>query len=431
MAQTKRITVVVGLTFLFFAAVAILFWRTLQDRVVSFRVALPDGTQLSLASVHIGEQTEFKHGTVLERMLGNVIPAKGFQISKWAFSRPMVLKEGAFGVPSLCLEFRLDGPANVVNQSRLVTAPMFREFRVLLSGSDGFAYVEELWPFKRYADGVFGYLNSSTYPRISPFILVQIQQRGDQNTPWKQIAEFSCPNPSIKKEEQWQPESYPIRKSKGIFGIKLEEIQIQATNGYWHDSDIWEHSVQIPLKFYLNGISVTNWAAHDVWVSDSIGNLNPIPSISSVTNGWIVYRSGRSVHPHGIWKIRADFTPESDLKPTNIFTVKINLPLTKAFETNLAGFPLKIDFVNESMLAMSIPTNYTNSRLIFLHANGKNGNPIGEVSGSWGQHSFWRSMNLNAAGSEMTVTVGIVPNVHFDFTVKPRLVDHVRVPQRE
>jgi hypothetical protein len=428
MASTKRIGIT-GLAILLFAAVAILAWGKL--RVASPKTTLADGTQLSLTSVHVGEQTQFKHGTALERMLGNVIPVKGFQISKWTLSRPIVLTEGKFAGSALCLEFRLDGPPNVVNQSRLITSPMFREFRVLLSGSDGFAYVEELWPFKRYADGVFGYLNSSAFPRGSQYILVQLQQRGDRNTPWKRIAEFSCLNPSIKKAEHWQAEDYPVRKSKGKFGIKLEEIQVQATNGYWHDTDIWEHSVQIPLKLYLDGISVTNWAAHDVWVSDSVGNLDPIPSFSSVTNGWIVYRGGQSADPYGIWKIRADFAPESDLASTNIFEVKINRPFKKALETNAAGFPLKIDFVNESMLAMSIPTNYTESRLIFLHANGKNGNPIGESSGSWGQYSFWRSMNLSAAGSEMTATVGIVPNIHFDFTIKPRLVDQITVPRPE
>ena len=79
---------------------------------------------------------------------------------------------------------------------------------------------------------------------------------------------------------------------------------------------------------------------------------------------------------------------------------------------------------------MKIPTNSTDIRLIFLRAENESGKSIDEATGSWGEHYFWRSINLDEAGSAMFATVAIVPNVHFDFIVKPRIVNQVIAPPK-
>jgi hypothetical protein len=97
--------------------------------------------------------------------------------------------------------------------------------------------------------------------------------------------------------------------------------------------------------------------------------------------------------------------------------------------TNLGGIPLTIDIVNGQMLAMKMPTNLTNLRLRFLDARNQSGNSVQEFTGSWGQHHFLRSIDLEKARPSMSVSLAVADDFEFEFTVKPQLLEEI-APQK-
>jgi hypothetical protein len=128
--------------------------------------------------------------------------------------------------------------------------------------------------------------------------------------------------------------------------------------------------------------------------------------------------------------LRAHFTRDSGFARTNLLKVEVPIPLTSAINTNLGGIPLTMDFVNGSMLAMNMPTNLTNLRLLFLDAQNQSGHSVQEFTGSWGQHIFWRSIDLEKARPSMSVSVAIVDDFDFEFIAKPELLEEIAPPTK-
>ena len=95
-----------------------------------------------------------------------------------------------------------------------------------------------------------------------------------------------------------------------------------------------------------------------------------------------------------------------------------------SFETNLGGYPFRFslrngaDFISTEFLL----TNRTDLRLSLLKVEDQTGADINGGSGSWGQFSFYRSINMPPPPGDVVVTFAIGRNIPVEFTVKPRLV---------
>jgi hypothetical protein len=88
-------------------------------------------------------------------------------------------------------------------------------------------------------------------------------------------------------------------------------------------------------------------------------------------------------------------------------------------QTNLGGFPVRIRFVNGDMLNVELMNKPSETRLTLVNAVDDEGNDLNNWSGSWGQHSFMRSLKGSKPGN-VHATVGIHQNYPARFTLLPR-----------
>lgn len=119
---------------------------------------------------------------------------------------------------------------------------------------------------------------------------------------------------------------------------------------------------------------------------------------------------------------RMDFAPQSDFAPENLFTLPVPKRLPAPLQPHLLGVPVTISWVNQMMLAVDIPTNATHLRVLFVRARDEEGRDLDRTTGSWGQHGFWRALNLSEPGDVIEATIAIVPNVHATYLTRPTLV---------
>jgi hypothetical protein len=84
---------------------------------------------------------------------------------------------------------------------------------------------------------------------------------------------------------------------------------------------------------------------------------------------------------------------------------------------------VSIGFVNTDMLNVEILTNRSDLRLSFVGATDRTGKNLDERSGSWGQRSFWRSLNLPPPGEILSATFAIHRNELFECFVQPTVKD--------
>jgi hypothetical protein len=385
-------------------------------------VRLRDGTVLAITAVRLGDTNIFTHGSWLDKMFGAHLGTNtpGFNIFNLTVTRPEVVMQYAWreSSPFLTVELQLVG-TNYAG-SELLRPSFNRSCRVIHWGDDHYQYFEEPINFRNYRDGYFGYLNTSSFSRRSKIIHIKIEQRRRREDPWTTLGEFTVQNPNPLKAKDWVPEPFPIRKSKDGFAVELSDLKVyQPREGLRRWRDIWNHRVDYHFRFFQGNQVVTNWAAHQISVRDATGNEFFQGASKEFTNGFVLYPGFRTVDPSTVWQVRAHFSPDSGF--TNIFSFQVPVPLPAPIKTNFQGLEAKIEFVHEYMLSVSIPTNAVNSRLLFLDATNNVGNSIKESPGSWGQHSFWQKLKLEPHTTTVLARVAIVPDLAFEFTVKPTM----------
>jgi len=399
MAWTKLKTtvVVVGLGILFATGTTTIIMREIwPDDWANQTQKLPDGSLLTLASVNIGWTHEFLVGD---------------PIKKRTFTNTLTTDLNA--------EFRL---SSATPKSELVTEYFFRQFRTVVFGDDGLDYIYELWPFKKYGTDYYGYLDAHIFPRDSRRLHIDIQRRDAENAPWKTVAKFThVQRPG--KEETWQPEQTPVTRNTDGMQINLGEIAMQIKPFSTNDK-LWNRAVEIPWQMMRDGVLLTNWDLEDIIIRDSSGNADHFNAFKSVTNGWMLSRAWRSPDPRKVWKIQAQLAEDSGFAETNVFTVRLPVPLDQRFETNLGGYPFHIEFsgTGDYISTKLLLTNRTDLRLNFLRAQDQAGKDVNGDAASWGQFNFFRRINRPPDGGEVVETFAIGKNIPVEFVVQPRLI---------
>ena len=175
------------------------------------------------------------------------------------------------------------------------------------------------------------------------------------------------------------------------------------------------------IRVIRNGEAVTNWGIHSgsiMW--DASGNLEYFSSSKVITNDWMVHQLFRPLDPAKTWRFRANFALDSGFPQTNLFSFIVPWPLQGTIQTNLGGLPARIRFVNGDMLDVELVSQPADKRLTFISAfDGTGANLVHWVHGSWGQHSFWRGLELSKP-TEVHATVAIHRNYQAEFTLQPR-----------
>lgn len=379
---------------------------------------LADGSILALRHISFGGTNEFTHGSLVERILGTVIPAKGIKVLSFQLARPKRERfECPAGKTQLALEFKISG-TSVANHP-LVQPAFYREFRCVIRGESGIEYVGEFWPgqYRQYSDGYFGYVIASRYPRDSRRLWVRVERRDnpEQGGPWKTVAEFEIENTARSAKQAWSAE--PVNTAKKLEGLEISLGQITVVTQAFSERDIWNHVVTAPFQVKRDGLLLTNWSATYVRVEDASGNWD------------YNLASHRSLDPRYVWKLEADFEPESDYQPENLRTV--DLPNSSSPVTvNQMNVPVTITW-DGSWVNVEMPTNRTDFALRFVCVTDEQGRRISQGSGSWGQYGFRRGSFMMVSEGMVrmsdlhltTLTFAIVPNVHATFYAQPRLVN--------
>jgi hypothetical protein len=376
-----------------------------------------------------GVSNEFTHGRLLERALRGAIPSNGLSVASLRLQRPTGLTLQYGDVPALSVEFQLSGPEVGSGRGQMLAPKFHRPFRLVILGEDGFPYVEEFERIRKYQDGVYVYVTTTAFPRTSSVLRFRLEQHNDRLGPWRTVAEFTRRNPARAKEKEWFPESYPVMRTSHGLSFVLGEVTVgQNHSNAWEN--FWQNRVTIPLQIAQDGVLLTNWGLHELRAEDSSGNSLFLGTEKSVENGWIVHRAFRSVDPGKEWRLRAGIAPDSAYAATNLFTLRVPIPLGAPFTTNVGGYPLKVGFVNVDMLSVDLLTKAPELRLAFVGARDEQGRDLDAHSGSWGQFGFWKALSLPALSSltpppaaTITATIAISPNVPVEFTIKPRLID--------
>jgi hypothetical protein len=181
-------------------------------------------------------------------------------------------------------------------------------------------------------------------------------------------------------------------------------------------NDIWNHVVTTPLEVRSNGRVLTNWAAAYGYVhaQDASGN-------------WDWLAPHRSLDPRYVWKLEADFEPQSNFANENLATVLLPKSLS-SITTNIMNVPVTVSW-DGYWIDASMPTNRPDLGLKFVTAANDEGDTVADASGSWNQFRFRKGSFMVRKGNVLTmrftptkVTMAVVPNVHATFYTQPKFV---------
>ena len=168
------------------------------------RQRLRDGSVISLVSLKFGQTNEFTHGTFLAKTLGTLIPSNGIHFAGFKLRRAS--KTPLIGWrPVLVAELRIrpgKRPSAIVQQ--LTDRNSHGKFRLIVTGDDGFDYVESLSSFDKFDDGYFSYPSMTAFPREAKQLRFQIEQRDKSGGTWQTVARLVRDNPARAKPEPWR-----------------------------------------------------------------------------------------------------------------------------------------------------------------------------------------------------------------------------------
>jgi hypothetical protein len=382
---------------------------------------LPGGTKLILTRVAYGTRNEFRHGTALEKLLGDLIPTNGTRVAWLALRRPS--HEPAFDSekPQLVIEFKLRFKPNVGVPEPAGGFDFAGRAQCVISGADGFEYTAWLWPrqFTPYRGEFFAYVVSPCFPRDSKWLHIRIDQRGEPREPWHATANFTIQNPTHSAKLPWVAQLPSIMTTNGM-EFALGEVTLDTRSG--SDSDPWKQPVLLPFRVRTNGVTLTNWTPAHIAAGDTTGNWDRLGTRPGLSNGWTIVKAWRFLNPRSVWKLEVDFSPQSNFPLESLLTLKIPSNLRTPLTTNFFGIPVAFSWVNQYMLAAEMPTNATHLRLLFVKARDAEGRDLDRTAGSWGQHHFWRMLDHSEARDFVEATVAVVPNVHATYFIQPKLV---------
>jgi hypothetical protein len=383
-------------------------------RALSQRQVLEDGSVLALKRVMVGSRITIMHGTEPSKLLRALIPSNGWHVLSFKLNPPTQLSLDSGGKSSLVAEFKLSG--RIAGGHPLVKPAFFRQFRFVIYGEKGIEFAEELRAgrFQSYPDGYYGYVEASRFPRDSRWLGFRVEKRQNQNQggPWEKVADLRIRNPDHPTFQSWVAEPKPIIKSAGGLELALREVTIKTVP--YLPRDIWNHVVTPVMEVRSNGVLLTNWTANYVQAEDASGN-------------WGALVSFLSLDPRYVWKLVADFEPESGFADESLATVW--LPgKGQTITTNVMKLPVSISWDGEFFEA-SIPTNQPSLALRFVRAVDGEGDAGFNPAGGWNQFFFRMGDFMVRKGGVFTtdfhpakITFAVVPNVHTTFYVQPELV---------
>jgi len=400
--------------------IGLLLWR--DDDAQTF--TLPDGSRFVLSKVRVGRTNVYLHGSFLSKSIGRFVPSNGLSIATFKIAPPKKVMVNAWSESGDILSARFQFFPASGRTDDGSDEWFYREFRLLVTGDDGFSYVHEFQrphELKIYPDGIYGYLHAATWPRTSARITIRLEHRSSESSrDYRELATFMVKNPRRVEAEIW-PVPQPFRTNlPGDVDVEIGEMVVRK-NTTTYAGDIWEHMAELPVRFTCNGQVLTNWGIQYGPITDATGNRDFFSAIKVFTNEWTVYRLFRVLDPKVPWRFDISFALDSNYSQTNLFDFDAPWPMKGKISTNLAGVPVTIGYVYTDMLDVELPTKPPYLRLSFVKAIDDDGKDLNAVAASWRQHGFSRKLSVrNQKTVNVRATIAIHPNYPTSFTLQPR-----------
>ncbi len=390
-------------------------------------VRLKDGSLLGVASIRYGRTNQFLIGNFVERTFGRFLPRAGISLFGFKLAPPeRIAFSGAEGT-KLAIMFRLQNANDPGNP--LLPANLYQHSRLLLISDDGFAYYGRFGGFLKHGKAYYGFGSATAFPQEGRDMRIRIElmKGGDWRKQiagtWRSLAEFRVRNPGDARPESWIADPAQLSKRVGDLEVALGGVLVVQTPTNFAITRP-DFCAMVPFQTRFGGQTSTNWRAHDIVLSDSVGNSIAPCSPISITNGWRNYASWGVLDPRRVWKVHAEFALDSGFSGDELCTLQVQqYPLANPLRTNFHGIPVQAEYdpIEIDKLAIYLTNPQEGTRLTLVNAHNEDGHPLHGWSDS--QHKFSISINVPKAGTIVTTTFAIHKNVPLEFFTQPKLTE--------
>lgn len=447
--QSLKTKLVVALGFFCLGLAIVCLWPS-----GIYSCQLSDGTQPTLSGPKIGRTNTYFHGTFLSRTFAAWIPSKGISLGPVKLVKPLAVTCTSYSdIEILSAQIRISGGTNLGAILRRGTEAdgnnitFYRKRRLVLSGDDGFSFINNLPVIGHFPDGDFWHFQAEVFPRASKLLRLRLEERENVDShDWKTCFSLEFPNPKPSVLQKWKPTDASATRVTLTEVLEAQIGGIEIRRGTEFPKDIWENTVVIPVRITRGGELLTNWGMSDITLTDASGNRAGFSGVRILTNGWLEYRglyTSTLLNPHLPWQLKANIAQHYNFPATEMHFITIPAVLGTTVLTNLAGLPVRINFGNvppgvgvggsgfvlayPQMMQVELPAKPPDWRLSSLEVKDDQGKRVlGYSWGGEGKHLLWKygTTRYGVGGSppnELHITIAIHPNYPHEFILQPHL----------
>ncbi len=407
---------------------------------------LSDGTVLTLEHVSFGKQHRFDGRRWWERWLSRS-PASWQRRLRTATTPPVAMTRvmtHSTTNDTLVLWFR-------VRRASASASPVWSGLRVMDENAQ--ACGQSIMRYSQVLSGIrqIEGIGFDAFPRRGRKIILRYYQQNPATDQEELKWEFPIANPARGPFAAWQPEPLPATQRDGPVEFTLTRLVAGV------DIHNWARRATNPIKagtlaaFRVseNGHAVTNWQVMNILSFDATGNVagNQMHLGHQDKGEWVMALTGGLWPDEPVWKLRTEFSRDSDFLPEELWTVRglrtkdillgphWIIPTNILSSTNLAGYTLELKQLHASgsgeanrvdpvWVNVRVDPAPAGHRLAVVKVTNEKGESIGRDLigwGGWGIGGGKYQFYLRDLGDAQTLdlTFAFHKSRFAEFTVKP------------
>ncbi len=396
---------------------------------------LPNGTELSFLAMTHGPSNVCFPGSVLDRLIYRLAPAKGISIGSfklvpvtplvdfWPTTSGRVALQkkavvwirhwgGTHAPPFLVAQANtfFDVRATLADESdeEWEMRPNTLDLRSLSQNS---VHCISLWHF-------------SAFPRRGKILKFRIYGRNSSDG-WNTLAEFRIPNPTPGSYPVWKSVALPVTQTNDDMEVSLVDLVSGTKTIHWMPKDKRPFTM---ARFAVKqkGKATEAWLPDRMEATDATGNEAEFPIIDyGITNGLACYDGqGTSLSPSEVWRIRMRFAQEKNLAPERIWTspeipVRGGNLVPTTLTTNFQSYQITLACAARNTIRLKMHPMPKDARMRLVGFVDNHGKRIEHTSGFFGDDEFDAQWNISAEAAWVTVAIGLAETRHFEFLAQP------------
>jgi hypothetical protein len=220
-----------------------------------------------------------------------------------------VLERASFAT----VQYSMPAPAGMPGPGRSLLPPG-TDLRLVVSGDDGFEFVQPFWPWPARQSMDCIYIQPELYSRQSRNLTLQIEMRHYTFAPWRSVATFHTriqPQPV----NSWIAEKTPVRKSYRGVDCVIGEVTIAEST---HPSEFLnKYEARFPFQFLENNERNSDWVIVSLDGKDAGGNSASFTTLQSMEKDGLLIHTPQILNPNQVWHLKAVFRRKGDLLDRN------------------------------------------------------------------------------------------------------------------